>query len=361
MTRMRSTACSASCSARATERATRANPDNAVASPTAAGASSNSTRRRLATRGLPSSPRIPGSVASTIGTATAAIDNPIAPARTQRPIASPGLAASCPGGGATGPLASRSAGARKGMVSKRDNLNPRLGSAQRTQLACLRPRQRALARKGHRDRRADALGAADRQRSAMQFGQANRERQAEAGAVVLACPRTGDLAKARHRQRDFLGIHADPVIDDIDRDGADDMAQNDRDLAARMAEFDRVDQQIEDDLLELARIGAQRGNGALVAQRDADLAGPRLGLGEQRQVIDHLRQIDDLLGEIELAGFQLREIEDVIDDAEQMFGTRQDVAGIADVFRRSDRPEHLAGDDLGKADDRVERGTRLVA
>src|SRR5438128_1868393 len=243
--RMRNTACSASCSALATERATRANPDNPVASPTAAGASSNSTRRRLATRGLPSIPCIPGSVASAIGTATAAIDNPSAPASTPRPIVSSGSAALGPGG-ATAPLASRSGGARREFVSEWGNLNSRLGGTQGAHLACFRlgQRQRALAREGHRDRRADALGAADRQRPAMQFGQADRERQAEAGAVMLARPRAGDLAEAGHRQRDFLGAHADPVIGDIDRDGARWIAQHDRNLAAGMAELDRVDQQI---------------------------------------------------------------------------------------------------------------------
>src|SRR6202790_498348 len=232
-TRMRNTAYSASYSALATERATPATPDTPVASPTAAGASSNSTRRILSTGGSPSSPRIPGNVASTIGTATAAIDNPIAPARTKRPIAASGPAASGSHGTATGPLAGRSAG-REGMVSEPDNLNSRLGSAQGAHLSGRRlgQRQRAISGKRHRHRRADALGAADRQRPAMQFGQANRERQAEAGAVVLAGPRAGDLAEAGHRQRHFLDIHADPVIGDIDRDGTDDIAQHDRDFAA---------------------------------------------------------------------------------------------------------------------------------
>ena len=100
----------------------------------------------------------------------------------------------------------------------------------------------------------------------MQLGQPDRERQAEPGAVMLAGPRAGDLAEAGHRQRDLLGIHADPVIDDIDRHRADDVAHHDRHLAAGMAELDRVDQEIEHDLLELARIGAQRRNGALMAQ-----------------------------------------------------------------------------------------------
>src|ERR1700722_18130363 len=81
------------------------------------------------------------------------------------------------------------------------SINPapgvRLGARHGADLAtiCLMQRLRALARKGHRHGRADAFGAADRQCAAVYLGQANRQRQTEPGAVMLACPGAGDLAE----------------------------------------------------------------------------------------------------------------------------------------------------------------------
>ena len=45
--------------------------------------------------------------------------------------------------------------------------------------------------------------------AAMQLDEADGERQAQAGAGMLAVPGTRDLAEARHRGRDLGLVHAD--------------------------------------------------------------------------------------------------------------------------------------------------------
>src|SRR4030081_2391141 len=73
----------------------------------------------------------------------------------------------------------------------------RLGMSHGADLARIRlaQRLRAVARESHRRGRADAFGTAARQRAAAYIVQVMRQRQAEAGAVMLARPGAGDLAE----------------------------------------------------------------------------------------------------------------------------------------------------------------------
>ncbi len=65
--------------------------------------------------------------------------------------------------------------------------------------------------------------------------------------------------------------------------------------------------------------------------------------------------------EINAAGLDLRHVENVVDDVEQILAALADVARIFGVFRRAERPEHRRFHDLGEADDGVERGAQLMA
>ena len=62
-----------------------------------------------------------------------------------------------------------------------------------------------------------------------------------------------------------------------------------------------------------------------------------------------------------LARLDLGDVEQIVDQAEQMRARGMDVAGIFLVARRADRPEAFLRDDLGKAQDGVERRAQLVA
>ena len=68
-----------------------------------------------------------------------------------------------------------------------------------------------------------------------------------------------------------------------------------------------------------------------------------------------------LLVELDLAGLELRDVENVADDAEKMLRAGADVARIAGIARAADRAHHLVRHHLGEADDGVQRRAQLVA
>ena len=72
-----------------------------------------------------------------------------------------------------------------------------------------------------------------------------------------------------------------------------------------------------------------------------------------------LAEIDRLGTEVELAGLDLREIEHVVDELQQVAAARQDVAEELLVLRRR-RIDLAVVQQLGEADDRVERRAQLV-
>ena len=74
-----------------------------------------------------------------------------------------------------------------------------------------------------------------------------------------------------------------------------------------------------------------------------------------------LRQIERLQVELHPAGLDLRHVQDVVDDFEQIVAAGQDVVAVFLVFLRAERAEHAAAHDLGKSDDGVERRAQLVA
>src|SRR3546814_7452496 len=68
-----------------------------------------------------------------------------------------------------------------------------------------------------------------------------------------------------------------------------------------------------------------------------------------------------LLPELQLAGFDLREVEQIVDEAQQVLPGAVDVLRVLVVLRVIERPEGLRRHHLGKADDGVERRAQLVA
>ena len=65
--------------------------------------------------------------------------------------------------------------------------------------------------------------------------------------------------------------------------------------------------------------------------------------------------------EADAAGFDLRHVEDVVDDVEQVLPALVDVAAVFLVLVGAERPEHPGFHDLGEADDGVERRAQLMA
>ena len=65
--------------------------------------------------------------------------------------------------------------------------------------------------------------------------------------------------------------------------------------------------------------------------------------------------------EADAAGLDLRHVENVVDDVEQILAAAADVAAVFVVLLGAERAEHAGLHDLGKADDGVERRAQLVA
>ena len=125
-------------------------------------------------------------------------------------------------------------------------------------------------------------------------------------------------------------------------------------------EFHRVGQQIERDLLERPAVGAKRGCRARRRKQSrcfSDGAAP----DHAQAVGENPVEFDSLGRQPDAAGFDLRHVEDVVDDVEQIVAAFADVAGIFAVFFGAERSEHGGFHDFGKADDGVERRAQLVA
>jgi hypothetical protein len=182
----------------------------------------------------------------------------------------------------------------------------------------------------------------------------------EAGAAlalgILALhlfERLADLVKR-------LGGNADAgVCDGEDHRGLMHMGAQ-RDAAAIAGEFYGVGEQVEHDLLHGAAVALHGQPSAnLLLHGDVLLFG--LNGGQPQGFLDQRREIDGLAVDAHMARLDLRHVENIVDDVEQVFAAIVNIAGIFGIFRRADRSEHLILQDIGKAEDGVERRAQLMA
>src|SRR5664279_4181716 len=91
----------------------------------------------------------------------------------------------------------------------------------------------------------------------------------------------------------------------------------------------------------------------------SESASPCRLVRERRAVVEQHRQVD--AGEVELhaAGLDLRQVEDVVDQREQVVARGVDVEQVLELLV-VDLAEHLLAQHLREADDRVERRAQLV-
>ena len=124
--------------------------------------------------------------------------------------------------------------------------------------------------------RADARLAPEFKLAAVQFQQAFRQRQAEAGAIVWACERAVRLAEQGHDLRDVLVANSDPGIRDrkgytaarFDRGGKSN-------FAVFRGELDRVGEDVEQYLLDPQLVSEEGGHlvGQVHVETDLGLVG----------------------------------------------------------------------------------------
>ena len=92
---------------------------------------------------------------------------------------------------------------------------------------------------------------------------------------------------------------------------------------------------------------------------DRDVLFAGLGLDDEQAGGEDGREVDRLAIDRELAGLDLRDVENAVDEGEEVFGRLLDVARILlDLFRCRHR---LGVEHVGKADDGVERGAQFMA
>jgi hypothetical protein len=72
-------------------------------------------------------------------------------------------------------------------------------------------------------------------------------------------------------------------------------------------------------------------------------------------------QVDDLLAQIDLPGIEFGDVENIVDELEQMGTAARDIGGVFEIARVADGTGNLPADELGEANDGIERRAELVA
>jgi hypothetical protein len=158
--------------------------------------------------------------------------------------------------------------------------------------------------------------------AAHQLDQLLGDGQPEPGAAVVAGGRGVGLREGLEQLVEALRVQADPGVADLE---AHDVAlphapgrADGHDHLALRGELDRVRQQVGEHLAQPRLVAADHVRDAVLdVARELQSLGVR-AVGEQvGDVADHLAQIEVRLLELELAGLDLREVEDVVDHSQQ--------------------------------------------
>ncbi len=225
----------------------------------------------------------------------------------------------------------------------------------------LRLRARRLQPGGEPEHAAAAGFALHADGAAHQLRQLARDRQAQSGAAEASRGRTVGLLERREQALLRLGRYAHARISHREADRPFGAASGQQvatqgDAAARR-ELDGIVQQVHQDLRQPQRVAAQRLRqvAAIHRQRQALAAravgDQRRGAGQQRVDREiHRRQH-------QLAGIDLRQVEDVVDDVEQV---HRRIAHLGEAVGR-DRVVRVAQHQVRQPDDHVHRRADLVA
>src|SRR5215468_7605027 len=164
----------------------------------------------------------------------------------------------------------------------------------------------------------------------MQSHETLRHRQAQAGSLVTTVHPVIELPERLEGGRYVLREHADPVVGYGYPDLAGALfAGRHRDLAPRRRELHGIRQQVEHDLFQPQFVDPNEGQAArgLVGELDAGLLGMRQD--EPDATSYELPDVRDLLVQLEAVGLDLRQIEDVVYEIEQMLAGAEDVLSVS--------------------------------
>ena len=191
----------------------------------------------------------------------------------------------------------------------------------------------------------------------MQLDEAAHKRKAKARAArVLRC-RCRLEAFERNRlvfRRDALAriVHIDPHF-------ARSPLGTERHPAARRRVLDRIDDEIVDDLQDALLVSMQLAGLRRRLVHDLDLRLARAILDQRINALQHIGDVDILAIDLDRAGFDERQVENVINQRLERLGRTQDVREIGTLL-----VGQLAGnallEEVGKAHDGIERRAQLV-
>src|SRR2546428_1825467 len=214
----------------------------------------------------------------------------------------------------------------------------------------------------HVDREHAALAglALDPDVAAMQSGETPRQREPKAGALLLAIDSRIDLLELVEDPALVSDRDADAGVGDRNLGRVRKTRSGDADGPACRRELDRVGDEVQEHLLELAGVRfdvAKTGGDALEADRF---------LGRQRpycvaNLVDDIGDRNHLEPQLHLAGFDFGEVEDVVDEAEQVLAARVDLLEESQPCRRRMLSIRRVDEKLGEAKDRIQWGPQLVA
>ena len=159
--------------------------------------------------------------------------------------------------------------------------------------------------------------------------------------------------------RKSVAGNADAGIGDGKNDAVAGRPPANHDPAACRRKFDGIGQQVERDLLKCAAIGSQF---QLRRYSRGDLQCLVFSAcgNDAHCVVKQRIKTDIVEIEPKPACLDLRHVEDIVDDLEQILSAATNIAAILIILFRPERAEHSGLHDFGKADDCVQRGAQLV-
>src|SRR6516162_1487688 len=188
-----------------------------------------------------------------------------------------------------------------------------------------------------------------------------RDGKAEPGAAEAPRGKGIGLAELLEQLRLLLRGHSDAGIHDDKLDPAasiGDLAHPQGDLAG-FGELAGITQEIEQDLPQPHGIDRHRAEVAFGFDDEAVVILVRELARGADHFVDQRRQIQRLGAQLELAGFDLREVKHLIDEAEQVgAGAMHAIERLQRIFRAEAR--RVCDHHLRQADDGVERSAQLV-
>ena len=132
-----------------------------------------------------------------------------------------------------------------------------------------------------------------------------------------------------------------------------------RHAPAVAGELDRVRQEVEHDLLELALVADIVAQGLVDSHLELYAVALRALAHQGDGVVERGGQIEGSHLQLHAPGLDLGQVEDVVDERQEMLAGGVDVLGVIELFF-VELAEHTFDEHLGKADHGIQRGAQFM-